>query len=52
MSTLAMPSPIAWWVLMIIATSSSARPSTIHNSHKGRVRSSGSDCNRPISVAS
>ena len=45
-STLAMPSPSAWWVLMISPTSSSSSPSITHISQSGRARSSAIDCTR------
>ena len=47
-----MPSTMQWWVLEMSATRSPSTPSTNHSSHSGRRRSSGCDCNRPISVLS
>ena len=51
-STPEMPSTRAWWVFWMIATRSPSRPSTNHSSHRGRRRSRGVACRRPIRVLS
>ena len=48
-STPATPSTMQWWTLLMIAQRPPARPSTIHDSHSGRSRSSSWDISRPMS---
>ena len=52
MSTPAMPSMSAWWVLVMSAKPPPSRPSTIHTSHSGLERSSCWEKIRPASSSS